>query len=1427
MKLIRTTTALCCLMIGFWLIGPAAGQQDNPVYVDDSPHARGQLERALEQMDDNLGEAVRLFQELLDESAFRVVPRADGRPGEFIAIRRGVLQLLQSDPALLERYRTIETPRAERLREAGAFEQLVATRVLTAPGLDALLTLAQRAVERAHFRTALELLKETRDHPDLSDTDALHAWHLTALAARHLNDRDTAQRARDALTTFDQAALPFLEQLDRLDAIETGGRDTGGLTIFDRSTTEDLSALVSENIWSIPLEESLHKRRTNQERNARPTFSRNIIPSREDGHLLTATATVTPTAVYISQGHRISAHDRLSGQPIWDEPFTDRPRLTIVDREDELPMDLSLVAVSHDAVVTLTGHAYSTQRSSDGRIICLDKRTGEERWSRRLDRLDGQEEFEGLFPHGMPIIHDGTVYLVARKVSAQSLSSCYVLAFDLESGQIRWHRHIVSSGAIRRGVRAFSALSYKDGALYVASSIGAVAKLTARTGETVWLRRHSVPLIPSVQEQNRLPWELSAPVVTHDRVIALMPGLRQINEYDRATGAVLASHSTTDSSRWGSPSYLLSDDEHLYLIGQDVRAFSLDDIEQTVWMYPEAGSGPIRPGQRPVRGRVQLTADALLIPTEKELVICDRRSGEVINRILIEEPVNAVADGAQLVAATADELRVYMSLDRAEELLRERIAADPADPTPAVSLLRLAIRELRLSLILESAQLAHQAIERAPGEKAVRQRQALFSMLLEVDPRAWGGETQTIHQFFDLMAAVAQNKTQQIAYRLAYGDWLAQEEPEAAITQYQSILESESLHGYHWHEDDRSRPARAWATERISVLIDQHGSGIYQDAARRGEAEFNARREASRTEISGLLGVAWRYPFAEAAVDSLIEASRRMERRGDHARSLDMLTALLRLTPSDSEVTRERLERYVGMIVEHALDLGRDRVAREVLAFVADHFDDPAVQVPGESPDVRRRVNEWRRTLEQEQQAVTQRPRLGSQRGTAVALNGTLLPRAEEPRQTTQTADRFVLQTPHGLAMMAADDLTRIWSRSWRQISSNALPETMVQLAISEREFLLQTIDPQGLSELISLHAESGEERWRSPSRGALFPEYEQRLERLDGRRLVGPDGKHFEPHEVIVRVGDESIIKSQRLGEIAALDRRDGTVRWSRATPFDRIFHVMQHGDRVVLSGLGERPGDAPRGTMIQSYDLHDGTPLSATPHTIEEFGSEDVLWLQPGLSGTVIFGSHAGVGCLDLIRDEVIWQIDAYDASSAVKSVQSGGIVLLVTDAGTIHRIDPLTGAISSPLPRPETIEDTRPALLDLRIEAGAILVRERQRWYRLSPDGEILGADAVREDRNYLSTQRGHDRRLLISALQPVQRRHDEGAGWRTHHPYWIYIVDENGRLMDETIELPPLNEPVRSSGLIDGWLLLSTEQRTIAVPFPPNDPRNDVN
>ena len=43
--------------------------------------------------------------------------------------------------------------------------------------------------------------------------------------------------------------------------------------------------------------------------------------------------------------------------------------------------------------------------------------TGRLRWESRIDQLSESEELAGLFPHGSPVIGEGLVYALARKIS--------------------------------------------------------------------------------------------------------------------------------------------------------------------------------------------------------------------------------------------------------------------------------------------------------------------------------------------------------------------------------------------------------------------------------------------------------------------------------------------------------------------------------------------------------------------------------------------------------------------------------------------------------------------------------------------------------------------------------------------------------------------------------------------------------------------------------------------------------------------------------------------------------------------------------------------------------------------------------------------------------------------------------------------------
>ena len=103
---------------------PAAGQQDKPVYVDDSPRAWELFLRARDQASDNLGEAVRLYQELLDDYGEKLLPVREATPDHFVAVRARVLTELSGNQGLLDRYRIAETAEATRLLDGGRLRRL-------------------------------------------------------------------------------------------------------------------------------------------------------------------------------------------------------------------------------------------------------------------------------------------------------------------------------------------------------------------------------------------------------------------------------------------------------------------------------------------------------------------------------------------------------------------------------------------------------------------------------------------------------------------------------------------------------------------------------------------------------------------------------------------------------------------------------------------------------------------------------------------------------------------------------------------------------------------------------------------------------------------------------------------------------------------------------------------------------------------------------------------------------------------------------------------------------------------------------------------------------------------------------------------------------------------------------------------------------
>ena len=316
----------------------------------------------------------------------------------------------------------------------GDLERLAITRSLTAPGLEALLRLGQRELESARFHNALDWLMQALEHPDLSGQRAAHCSFMIAMAAHYSGDPAQFEAASTWLSELGSDGEEFLASLRNLADQQLPAHEQA-ISTLDDGETSDLHDLVPQAIWSFELKDSLLRRRfmatevgENDDREMNMQLERRI----QESEFTTAAITIVGPVAYLNEGHTILALNRLTGRQLWSYPDVDPISLVDLERTDAL--DMNVIDVADGALVTLTGHAMPNSRSQAGKVICLDSETGSLRWMQNLSGLVEIGDEESLFPHGAPIIADGTVYIAARKVSPQLLTSAYVVALDLATG---------------------------------------------------------------------------------------------------------------------------------------------------------------------------------------------------------------------------------------------------------------------------------------------------------------------------------------------------------------------------------------------------------------------------------------------------------------------------------------------------------------------------------------------------------------------------------------------------------------------------------------------------------------------------------------------------------------------------------------------------------------------------------------------------------------------------------------------------------------------------------------------------------------------------------------------------------------------------------------------------------------------------------
>ena len=303
---VALVAAAVVLAAGLCLPAPAVAQnqQLNPVYVDDSPVAAETMSRVRDHVGaGNIDEAVRVLQALLDEQGDRVLGVA-GEPDVFISVRESVHRLVFGDARLLDRYRQNIGPRAAAMLERGETAAVERQCLMTAPGFEAALRVAQTQLEAAQFEAALRTLAQLEDHPDRRAEPGRAAAELVAAIAEYLPRAEIVALA-DRWARQVGASSPDAEAVPWPAAAIARSQSP-----IDRAAPLRTEGLVSKPLWS-------------EEYAPPPPLDDSFIKDLPDAGLprsardLTVMPAVSGELVFVNDGTTISAWDQYTLAERW------------------------------------------------------------------------------------------------------------------------------------------------------------------------------------------------------------------------------------------------------------------------------------------------------------------------------------------------------------------------------------------------------------------------------------------------------------------------------------------------------------------------------------------------------------------------------------------------------------------------------------------------------------------------------------------------------------------------------------------------------------------------------------------------------------------------------------------------------------------------------------------------------------------------------------------------------------------------------------------------------------------------------------------------------------------------------------------------------------------------------------------------------
>lgn len=1378
----KVASSIAILTGLFLAVAPVGAQQATVPAIFDSPTAQTLLDDARTQASANPSESARLIRRLLDEYPLRLVRTADPREDLHRSAAIEAESFLLANPQVLARFRELESRSAERMLADLGPEAVSLRRCLTRAGLSATLQLAEGALRSGRTEECLELVGRIRQHPDLAGREQLALHAIEAICERDRGASGDAARALVAAIASDPAEAALARDASAaLALIDRTAPRLAADRVRSPLTTGSPSAVPGgdwREIWSLELDESAFRR----------IFGgavglinpRNVERARLDANWMTAAPTVVDRTIYVSEGLRVRAIDADSREERWSRELG----VAAVEREFGGIGDLSSVVYDQGAVFVFEGHAFSNARTAGGRIWSLDAETGRTRWVVRIgDDDDGQrEELQGLFPVGSPLVFGDTVLVLMRKPTQRLEQVDWVLGLDRDTGAVRWADILAGSAGTRAigGRRHAGATRIEHGAV-VATPLGVIGRLRGADGVFEWLRRFPVPLRdPRFVAE---PWEMGGPAVVGDRVVAITPDELEIVALDARSGALLESRPLGPGTSWESPRYLLSsrtsDGLELVLgVGSDLVAFEGRDLSKRLWRLSdrlaESGIAQARLDNRSgIRGRVTAAGDRLMVPCVDRLLFVDVRTGRIESQIEGERPGNPVLLDDRIIVAGDEMLRVLMPPDRAEAILRARLAASPDEPAASLALVDLTLATGRPTLALESARVLESAVARGFGDE--RLRSDAVDRLIDIARR----HPELGDESFAIATRLATASGLRVRLELARGDFLlgAGRAPEA-VACWRALSCDPQLGAELVARGSMQRAVRGEALGRLAQFAsrDVELAGLLE---RDAESAVAALADASRTPTA-LSQVALAHPRTLAGARAVLDAV------AGGARDELLFAAMM-----DALVPPARLE--VVELLEDAI------VARAEAAAGA-----------AGSAAARRRVSELLVASGQSRPDLSELPwrnaRVGRNPVLGVDLPARLL-RTEGDRTDGFSPDAVLLMQGGALTRFSLDNLTAKWSLRLDD-------RDPLLLWSRERVVVWQSVQALGESALV-VDPDSGVPTRPSIRVGELW-EAAKLITPDQPDSQFSPDGSSFQPSRIRPHCDGRSLHLVRANGDVARVDLVDARAQpRAKRKALGIVFaSALEHGLLILGGRDGSRADQRSVVLVLDSATLEERARFEVRSGT-------DVRWLQSTPLGELYVGTVGGVEGWRLAPEGGARPFLVTTDSSCV---QTGSPVLLGASIVVRDRVDvplriPLLGGDPAPIPMPAEPLGRSRTIRGLRAVKEGLLIHAEDRLLLLAHDGSTIGVDSSPRERNFVFALPADGQIVQIDGLGARQVGEDLGVA-RMEFGYIAQSLSPSAGLrMDaEPFEFTCPNQRADRAFLADGWLLLSNSMGTSAVQLP---------